>query len=104
MISDDSYIQLERRDLHNISHIKLIYARLDIANVCGCFGIFLLKNWDDWIEVVKFNINENLTEPYIWAVHDVDVNIENYAIRKRGIKQRRYGHIQNNNNLKNVNE
>ena len=40
MISDDSYIQLERRDLHNTSHIKLIYARPDIANVCGRFRIF----------------------------------------------------------------
>ena len=83
MISDDSYIQLQKRDLHNISHIKLIYARPNIANVSGRFRIFLLNNSDDWIEVVKFNKNQNLTEPYVWAVHDKDVNFENYAIRLR---------------------
>ena len=83
MISDDSYIQLERRDLHNISHIKLTYARPDIANVSGRFRILLLNSSDEWIEVVKFNNNENLTEPYVWATHDVDINFNNYAIRLR---------------------
>ena len=83
MISDSSYIQLERRDLHNISHIKLIYARPDIANVSGRFRIFLLKDSDEWIEVLKFNNNENLTGPYVWATHNIDVNFNNYAIRLR---------------------
>ena len=83
MISDSSYIQLERRDLHNISQIKLIYARPDIANVSGRFRIFLLKDSDEWIEVLKFNNNENLTGPYVWATHNIDVNFNNYAIRLR---------------------
>ena len=83
MISDDSYIKLERNDLHNISHIKLIYARPDINNVSGRFRMFLLNESDEWIEVLKFNNNENLTAPNIWATSNTNVNFKNYAIRLR---------------------
>ena len=81
MLSDKSYFQLERRNLHNISHIELIYARPDIENVSGRFRIYLLNNSDKWIEVLKFDNTENLTGPYIWATHEEDKKFENFGIR-----------------------
>ena len=35
MISDTAYIKLERRDIHNIKHKKLVYSRPNIDNTSG---------------------------------------------------------------------
>ena len=80
MLSDNAYIQMERRDLHNISHIKLIYARPNFQNVSGRFRIFLLNELHDWIEVLKFDNNQNLTEEYVWGVENVNIGIKIFGI------------------------
>ena len=80
MISDDSYIKLERRDIHKIKHIKLVYSRPNIDNTSGRFMIFLLNNSNQWIEVLKFDNNQKLTDNYIWGIEDIDVNFKNYGI------------------------
>ena len=61
MISDDAYVRLERRDIHNIKHIKLVYSRSNIDNTSGRFTISLLNYLNEWIEVLKFDNNQYLT-------------------------------------------
>ena len=51
MISDDAYVRLGRRDIHNIKHIKLVYSRPNIDNTSGRFVISLLNNLNEWVEV-----------------------------------------------------
>ena len=80
MLSDNSYIQLERRNLHNISHIKLIYARPNLDNTSGRFLISLLNNDNTWVKVLKFDIDQYLTDNYDWANEEVIVNFKNYGI------------------------
>ena len=80
MISDSSYIKLERRDIHNIKHIKLVYSRPNIDNTSGRFTITLLNISNEWIEVLKFDNNESLTDDYIWGVEDIDISFKNYGI------------------------
>ena len=80
MISDDAYVSLERRDIHNIKHIKLIYSRPDIDNTSGRFTITLLNNSNKWVEVLKFDNDQNLTDNYVWGVEEVDVAFKNYGI------------------------
>ena len=80
MISDDSYVKLERRDIHNIKHIKLVYSRPDLDNTSGRFVVSLLNNLNEWVEVLKFDSNESLTDDYVWGVEDVDFNFKNYGI------------------------
>ena len=80
MINDDSYIKLERRDIHNIRRIKLVYSRLNLDNTSGRFTISLLNNNNTWVEVLKFDNIEYLTDNYIWGVEEVDINFNNYGI------------------------
>ena len=81
MISDDAYIKMEERDIHNIKHIKLVYSRPNIDNTSGGFTISLLNNSNQWIEVLKFDNDENLTDDYIWGVEDIDIDFKNYGIK-----------------------
>ena len=53
MISDDAYIKLERRDILNIKHIKLVYSRPNIDNTSGRFTITLLNISNEWVEVLN---------------------------------------------------
>ena len=80
MISDDAYVSLERRDIHNIKHIKLIYSRPNIDNTSGRFTITLLNNLNEWVEVLKFDNNQNLTDNYVWGLAEIDINFKNYGI------------------------
>ena len=80
MISDEAYIRMERRDIHNIKNIKLIYSRPNIDNTSGRFTISLLNDLNEWIEVLKFDNDKYLTEDYIWGDEDVDINFKNYGI------------------------
>ena len=80
MISDTAYIKLERKDIHNIKHIKLVYSRSNIDNTSGRFTITLLHNSNEWVEVLKFDNNESLTDDYIWGVEDVDIDFKNYGL------------------------
>ena len=80
MISDDAYVSLERRDIHNIKHIKLVYSRPNIDNTSGRFTISLLNNLNEWSEVLKFGNNQFLTEDYVWGVEEIDINFKNYGI------------------------
>ena len=80
MINDNSFNKLERRDIHNIRHIKIVYARPNLDNTSGRFIIFLLNNPNQWIEVLKFDNDGNLTDDYIWAVEDIDIDFKNYGI------------------------
>ena len=80
MISDDSYIKLQRRDIHNTKHIKLVYSRPDIDGTSGRFTISMLNNLNEWIEVLKFDSDQFLTNEYIWGIEDVDINFINYGI------------------------
>ena len=80
MISDSSNVRLERRDIHNIKHLKLVYSRPNIDNTSGRFTISLLNDLNEWIEVLKFHNNQSLTDDYIWGVEDIDVDFKNYGI------------------------
>ena len=80
MISDTPYVKLERRDIHIIKHIKLVYSRPNIDNTSGRFIIFLLNNLNELVEFLKFDNNLSLTDEYIWGVEDLDVNFSNYGI------------------------
>ena len=80
MISDTPYVKLERRDIHNIKHIKLVYSRPNIDNTSCRFVISLLNNLNEWIEVLKFDNNESLTDDYIWGFEEIDINFKNYGI------------------------
>ena len=80
MISDTSYAKLERSDIHNIKHIKLVYSRPNIDNTSGRFTISLLKNLNEWVDVLKFDNDESLTDNYNWRVEDIDINFKNYGI------------------------
>ena len=80
MISVTAYIKLERRNIHNIKHIKLVYSRPNIDNTSGRFVISLLIDLNEWVGVLKFDNNESLTDDYVWGVEDVDINFENYGI------------------------
>ena len=80
MISDTAYIKLEWRDIHNSKHIKLVYSRPNIDNTSDRFVISLLNNLNEWVEVLKFDNNESLTDDYVWGVEDVDINFKNYGI------------------------
>ena len=80
MISDDAYIKLERRDIHNIKHIKIVYSRPNIDNTSGRFTISLLNNSNIWVEVLKFDNNEKFTDEFIWGDEDIDVSFKNYGI------------------------
>ena len=61
MISDDAYVSLERRNRQNIKRIKLVYSRPNIDNTSGRFNISLLNNLYEWVEVLKFDNIEDLT-------------------------------------------
>ena len=80
MIRDDAYIKLERRDIHNIKNIKIVYSRLNIDNTSGRFVISLLSDSNIWTEVLKFDNNEKLTDDYIWGDEDINVSFKNYGI------------------------
>ena len=80
MISDSSYVKLERRDIHNIKLIKLVYSRPDIDNTSCRFTITLLNNSNEWVEVLKFDSNQNLTDEYVWGVAAIDIDFKNYGI------------------------
>ena len=80
MISDDAYIKLERRDILNIRHIKLVFSRPNIDNTSSRFTISLLDNSHQWVEVLKFNNDQNLTDDYVWGIEDVDIDFKNYGI------------------------
>ena len=80
MISDSSYVKLERTDFSNIKHIKLVYSRPNIDNTSGRFVFSLLNSLNEWIDVLKFDNNESLTDNYIWGVEDIDINFKNYGI------------------------
>ena len=80
MISDTAYIKLERRDIHNIKHIILVYSRPNINNTSDRFTISLLNNSNECVEVLKFDNNLYLTNDSIWGVEDVDINFKNYGI------------------------
>ena len=90
MISDSSYVKLERRDIHNTKHIKLVYSRPNIDNTSGRFTISLLNNLNEWIEVLKFDNNQYLLNDYIWGVEDVDICFKNYG------KVLKYNNIKSN--------
>ena len=82
MLSDNSFIKLERRDIHNIRHIKLVYARPNLDNSSGRFVISLSNNLNQWIQVLKFNNDERLTNEYIWGVEEVvGITFNNFGIR-----------------------
>ena len=64
MISDDAYAKLERRDIHNISRIKIENSRPNIDNVSGRFTISFLNKNNTWVEVLKFDNDQYLTENF----------------------------------------
>ena len=74
---------MERRDLQNICHIKLIHARPNFQDVSGSFKILLLNELNEWVEILKFDNNQNLTEEYVWGVANVEINIKNYGVMLR---------------------
>ena len=39
-----------------------------------------MNNINTWVEVLKFDNNEYLTDNYVWGVDEVDVRFNNYAI------------------------
>ena len=80
MISDSSYVKLERRDIHNIKHIKLLYSRPNIDNTSGRFIISLLNNSNECVEVLKFDNDQNLTNDYDWGVAEIDIDFKNHVI------------------------
>ena len=80
MISDTAYVKLERRDKHNFKHIKLVYSRPNFDNTSGRFTMSLLNNLNDWVEVLKFDNIQSLTDDYIWEVVDIEINFKNYGI------------------------
>ena len=80
MITEDSYVSLERRGIPNIKRIKLVYSRPNIDNTSGRFTISLLNNLNEWVEVLNIDNLQYLTNDYIWGVEDVDFNFENYRI------------------------
>ena len=80
MINDDCYIKLERRDIHNIRGIKLVYSRPNLDNTSGIFTISLLNNSNTWVEVLKIDNDQYLTDNYVWGVEEVDINFNNYSI------------------------
>ena len=79
-ISDDAYVKLERRNIHNVRRVKLVYSRPNIDNVSGRFTISLLHNNNTWVEALKFDNDQYLTDDYVWGVEEVDVNFNNYGI------------------------
>ena len=80
MIGNDSFIKLERRDIYNIRHIKLVYSRPNLDNTSGRFTISLLNNNNTWVEVLKFDNDEKLTDDYIWGIENVNIDFKNYGI------------------------
>ena len=36
--------------------------------------ISLLNNLNEWVELLKFDNDESLTDNYIWGVEDIDIN------------------------------
>ena len=79
MISDDAYVKLERRDIHNIRRIKIVYSRPNIDNASARFTTSLLNNNNVWFEVLKFDNDQYLTDKYVWGLEDVDVSFKNYG-------------------------
>ena len=80
MISDNAYVSLERRDIHKIKRIKLVYSRPNIYITSARFNISLLNNLKEWVKVLKIDNNQYLTNAYIWGVEEIDNNFKNYAI------------------------
>ena len=80
MISDEAYVSMERRDIHNIKQLNLVYSRPDIDNTSGIFTVSLLNILNEWVEVVEFDNIQNFTNEYIWGVEDIDVDFKNYGI------------------------
>ena len=80
MIGDDAFVKLERRDIHNIRRIKLVYRRPNLNNISGRFTISLLNNNNTWVENLKFDNKEYLTDNYVWGIGEVDINFNKYGV------------------------
>ena len=42
--------------------------------------MFLLNELNEWIQVLKFDNNQNLTKEYVWGVEILNISIKNYGI------------------------
>ena len=66
MISDDSYISLSRRDIHNIKQVRIINSRLDIDRAMGKITIRLLNDSNEYQNILEFDNDQFLTDDYTW--------------------------------------
>ena len=79
----NTYAEISKFDIHNITKIDLIINRYSQDNIMGEFSVFYKDSNDVWIELYKIIENENINAINEWEPITLTISENNYGIKIR---------------------
>ena len=86
-LNTNTYAEISRYDFHNIIKIELIIKRYSLNNIMGETVILHKNSNDEWIELYKFNENENITPRDQLQTITLTTSEKNYGMKIRRDKK-----------------
>ena len=86
-LTNNTYAEISRFDIHNIIKIELIISRYSLDNIMGEFNILYKNSNDEWIELYKIEENINITPRDQWESITLSISENNYSIKFRHDKK-----------------